>query len=273
MEAHESSAVIERTVRRAIRHLLPDWQDRIGDRELSSARRARDSETRKRPGVGVPSDLLEFLYTGPLFSLVRDHADVFAPMFHQPTQVAAFLHYAESLRNTSAHVRELVTFERDMLAGIAGYLSSHLVRWETRNIDLAADYPTIADVRDSFGQEAVQGFVRIHSGRQIVHVGDQIEISAQAVEARGKGVRWWFGFSGSANDLVVRYDPTKPGMLSRPPMALGASVRYRYRVKSADVGPEQQFFVVIASTSKHHKESWIDDARILHYRVRPPHDA
>lgn len=272
MEASESFATIERTVRRAIRHLLPDWQSRIDPNDLKRASAARAQEIRKRAGVQVSSDLLDFVYTKPVFELLARNPKAFEDMFQDTAQLSAFLEYAESVRNTSAHVRELVTFERDMLAGIAGYLANHLARWETRNLDVAADYPIIANVRDSFGQEAIEGFVRVHSGYQVVSVGDQIEIIGQAVEARGKGVRWWFGF-GETHELLQGFDPVTITYPEKPSMARGSSVRFKYRVTADDVGTHRQFRVIIASTSRHHKHVQHDDLRILHYRVRPPHDA
>lgn len=272
MQPEEALASIERTIRKAIRLMLSDWRSRISDRDAQRAQNALDNEAANRRGVSISGDILDYLYTRPAFELVREHWESFEPMLGDRARIEALLLFVEDVRNTVAHGRELVSYERDMVSGVAGYLSNLVALWETRSDDIAAHYPVITTVRDSFGREGIDDRYSPVPGVR-VEVDDVIEFQAQAREARGKGVIWMAMFATYLESLATEAARRTLLPLEHSPVqARGANVRFRYRVTQADVGEQRHFWVGITSNSQHHRDGSLDDFRRFSYSVNPPRD-
>ncbi len=281
MQPEESLATIERTVRRAIRLALPNWRELVSDRSARLAQSALDNEAAGRQGVIVTGDTLDYLYTRPAFDLIRDHWPAFEAMLGSQERIESLLSFVEDVRNTVAHGRELVTFERELVSGIAGYLTNLVALWESQSGSVAAHYPVITTIRDSFGREGSESIFPVKGNRVRVEVGEVVEFRGQATEARGQGLIWYARRADyfSEIDRSAVMQSMYPGQYSYPSevspdvRARGANVRFRLSFAARDVGENIGFFVAITSKSKHHRHDGVDDFRSFSFAVNPPHDA
>lgn len=280
MQPETSMAQVERTVRKAIRLLMPDWQTKLNSKEVEKAEERRTNELSKRDGVFVSGDLLDYLYTSRIFKFVRDDPAVFSPMFGDEARTDALLGVIEAVRNTTAHGRELVRHERDLVAGIAGLLANLMVVWETTNHDVAGNYPVLTSVRDGLNRDGLGDRENTYIPQYLFHparveVGDFIEIAGSATEARGKGVLWHVGVRPEFHPGTFGGHITQrqgyPGGYDEP-VARGANVRFRYQFKPEDVGERMKLIVAIRSTSNHHFKDTHDDERIFPFAINPPRD-
>lgn len=268
METEQALALIERTVRKAIRAVVPDWHSQLDTTETGRAVSWQSNEQKKRAGVVSGGDLLDFLMTPRLVEMYTHNAEALRPVLGDPERVQSLLAFVSDVRNTPAHSRELVAYERDLISGTAGYLSNMLALWETANDEVARHYPVITGARDSFGREGLESF-NAYTNPIRVDVGVEVEITAQATQARDRSIRWYIGTASRPEQIVEQYVPFGPPR-QLPPNAWGSSIRYRYRFTEADVAEHIDLAVVISSSDPFHRSGVVDDLRTFRFAVSPP---
>lgn len=229
------------------------------------------SESGARDGVVASQEILDFTYTKQLVSMVLDNwNEDFDGIFGDRGITAGLLGFVLSVRNTSAHSRELLQFERDLLSGTAGRLSNQIGLWRARGESSTRYFPQIESVIDRFGSPGYPA----HSGvfgmpaPPVIEVGEILTFECRAIpSARRFAPRWFLG-SGD-------YMPSR-GLLDfdfrLTPDTEGESVTLSLPVTSKLVSQQTVISVVLYTESMHHRGDGVDDSVHFHYRVVPPDD-
>jgi hypothetical protein len=189
VEPTDALRAIEVALRLAVRQVLggTEWLKAKGAPEREKLAERQEVEVKRRDGTVVSEDLLDYTETYHLTELVKKNWDSFSPVFVDKKRTEAFFGVIEDVRNSIAHSRDLVPFERDLITGIAGLLRNQVALYRSGAIDAAAQhYPLIESLKDSFGRDghplggAPGRFSRIR-----LEVGDVITFVGKATDPRG----------------------------------------------------------------------------------------
>ncbi|MFE5338885.1 hypothetical protein ACFQ80_01570 [Isoptericola sp. NPDC056578] len=164
---------LERALRRVIQHAYRehfkegDWLARISTDEQRAcwAKRATEEEKKrtKRGAAVTPTTGLEYAHLAELRTILKKHWSPVAPalgahkevgtMLERAADIEALLKRFDDLRNTVAHSRDLLPFEKDLLAGIAGDIENRVTIYMSSKDPAGDIYPRITAVMDSFGHQ------------------------------------------------------------------------------------------------------------------------
>lgn len=262
MDATDALRAIETALRLSIFKVLGGgWLAASGAPDISRLREKREAEAKRRDGAVTSDDLLEYTETYQLTQIVLRNWQSFQPVFRDKKRTEVYFGILEDVRNTIAHSRDLMVFEKDLLSGIAGQLRAQVSRFRNDLDGSTAYYPLIERVRDSLGNlgltESENGYDKPVAR---VDVGDELTFVGSAFSADGNPVIW-----------RVQKTRTRHISIEQSEIAVGDSVEFSYRFTEADVNEHLHFGIVISSPSKYHRHAGdTDDIRYFHYQVNPP---
>lgn len=283
----ESIHSIETSLRMAIKEILGEsWQDQLpskGRHSKEGLLKRREEEEEKRPALKTPGDLLEYVYTPYLKEIILDNWPEFDEMFIDEKRTEVFLDYILSIRNSIAHSRGVVAFERDLISGMAGMFRGLVSEYRGKKDRTSEYYPLIEEVSDTWGDKGVKansastpydfssegvyltGYASKPKPRRL-SVGDVITFQCHAAEVKYVSLKWlvgpcqpYFGHDQSATKFNE--------------VGLGPDVEFNYYVTEDDVGEERFISVILTTEDKFHRHCWYDDVREFCYIVEPPRRA
>lgn len=262
--------MIETALRNAIRQIMPNgkWAQAKGAPDEAKLRRRQVEEGKRRDGVGTSADLLDYAETYELTDLIEKNWEPFSVIFDDSARTKTYFGIIKDVRNSVAHSRDLVTFERELLSGIAGQLRNQVALYRNQENPSAPYYPLIDSFRDSFGNQGVQMYappaVRLD-------VGSVVNFVATATAARGRSLTW----------SVSKMNPSTYQFEEQIESGgEGERLATQYTVTEDDVREEFLVCIALISDSKYHRHQRgvslrapvCDDFRTLTYAVNPPHD-
>lgn len=274
MEPTDALRSIETALRLVIRDVLgeTEWLLAPGAPEEARLRERRAEEDRRRDGATVSSNLLDYTETYHLTAIVERNWEKFQPVFRDKGRTPAFFGVIEDVRNSIAHSRDLVPFERDLISGIAGQIRNQVSLFRSSQTQSARYYPLIESVSDNFGrtgQRIGSSYLSFDSTAPRLEVGDVLTFTGTAFNGRGKIVKWQLlpGI-GSIIDANTA---------SAIEVAEGDAVTFDYTVQERDIGEHFPVHILITTDSKYHRSTlphrWpYDDNWGFVYAVNPPLD-
>lgn len=268
MEPTDALRSIETALRLAIVDVLGEqsWLDAPGAPDRTKLLERREEESKRRDGAKVSQLLLDYAETYHLTGVVKQNWDKFAPVFSDRERTRALLGIVEDVRNSVAHSRDLIPFERDLVSGIAGMMRNQVSLYRSSRITSARYYPLIESIKDHFGDEGHPEHGPVPPGQRI-EVGSVISFTGSAFNAKGRPVRWQI--------LPVKDQIFMPSDHSKIEAAIGDSVHFEYEVTENDVHELFALNVRITAESRWHRNmpghrEPYDDQRIFLYSVNPP---
>jgi hypothetical protein len=257
---------IETALRLVIRDVLGDegWLAAAGSPDRAPLEQKRTEENKRRDGAAVSSNLLDYTETYQLTNLVLKNWESFKPVFSDKARTESFFGVVADVRNSVAHSRDLVPFERDLISGVAGQLRNQVSLFRSSVNQSSKYYPLIESVKDQFGLEGSRGGNPYDRPLPIrLEVDDVITFTGSAFNARGKPVKW-----------KVAHPARYPR--DTADVAEGDSVSFQYTVTEADVEEYFRLSVQITTDSRYHRISGgdgvYDDQREFIYSVNPPEE-
>jgi len=273
MEPNEALRSVEIALRLLVREVLgaSGWGSAPGAPNAEKLSERREEEQKRRDGSVAPDSLLEYTETFHLTELILKNWESFKPVFADLNRTRTFFGILEDVRNAIAHSRDLVPFERDLIAGVSGQLRNQIALYRGRPGTSTQYYPAIEAITDSFGIEAIGGldsldeydFVRRTGIR--LEVGDVIRFKGRAFNAGSLPTQWFISWA-SRTDFFH----------SRTVVALGDDVEFAYTVTEDDVSEKLTIMILITTESKYHRRNQeygfgsYDDIRGFGYAVNPP---
>ena len=265
MEASASIAVIESDLRALCQKVLAaadgtDWLDASEYGALVEKLQERKTEesTRRKPAV-VPTSLLSYAHLYELTAIVTKRWQAFSAALGSKREFEVLSGIVEDFRNAPAHSRELLPYERDLLAGIAGLIRTKVITYMSTTGPDRAYYPVIESLHDSFGHECdrledtMSGIARTSLE---LAVGTVVSVVARGWDPHGRPLTWRF----------FRHEPTDAGRQT----AAGDQVTFEYTVTEEDVGVHFSLSVALTSSGKFHRHLNYDHKAGFMYSVRPP---
>jgi hypothetical protein len=299
VEPTEALESIDTALRLVIRQVLGSitWlqaRDAPSQQELS---RRQTNDDKRRDGVVVSNDLLNYAYTRELTGVIESNWHQFEPVFSDEFRTAALFGIVNGVRNAIAHGRDLVPYERELISGIAGQLRNQVSLYRSTGADPSSQYyPLIESVKDSFGTEGATLYPdRTHIIR--LDVGQTVTFTGHAFNATGRTLKWrMFPLRGATigissdtqpqismqqyDDAFVKGDREAAEAMVEaeyPLAAAGDSVSFEYTVEESDIGELFGIVVRIEADGKYHRHrstAWFindyDDSRVFRYAVNPP---
>ncbi|MEE6295334.1 hypothetical protein [Georgenia wangjunii] len=233
-------------------------------------------------------DLLEYAMTHDLTDLIEKNWERFKPIFDDMPRTREYFRLVKDIRNTIAHNRALLPFERDLVSGIAGHLANQVALYLGSASVSGYYYPVIESATDSFGQEGNTLLLVTSSsptsGLIRVDVGETVRLSARAISARGRPLHWRLHSPSTAHrtherdpDTAYAYDFDRWTV----DVGRGEVLEYDYTFAPGDVSEYCELRLYLASESKYHRnpsgdygqsDGPFDDHRRFYYAVNPPEE-
>ncbi len=224
-------------------------------------RREDEQRRRERRGVARTSDQpLDYSELYELTTVIDRHWDAgFSAAFRgvKRNEVLVLLSRLEALRNTVAHSRELLPFEQDLLAGIAGDIRNRVTIHLSEQSPVGEHFPRVESVTDSFGLTVADPVdaVAVAEGSVQLTPGDTVRFVCRGTDPHGRELSWYLRTQGERRSDVL----------------LGSEVELEWFVREDDIAERRQVEVCMRADSTHHRIGFhADDAYIVFpYRVLP----
>lgn len=269
MEPALALTSLEAALRQAVVTVLGehDWINAKGAPDKARLVNSREEESKKRDGTILSQNLIEYTETYHLTEIIMKNWEAFKPVFDDKQRTSAYLGVLKDIRNTIAHSRELVPYERDLISGITGHLRNQVGKYRSNVMQSSDHYPVIESVRDSFGRLGGESYEADPSSAVRVEVGDTVQFSGTAAPARGKEVLWMLStdYLGDANLRDIPID-------QRSDLIKGEAVSLNYTFDEGDVGEWTVVKIWIGGQSRFHRNFGFDDSTEFIFAVNPPEE-
>jgi hypothetical protein len=258
-EPSANLAALENLLRGLIRHRVreDEWSELLNAEDL---RERRDQEAKRRPGVVVSDDLLDYTYVWHLTKIVLKFWDRFKPILGGQAEFKVDMGRIEDMRNAPSHGRELTPHERHLLAGIVGRMRNRVSLYNSESSPDAKHYPILVSITDSFGNVLTPDDARTPvkfvdtSGRLRLQPGQTVEFVCRATDAQGRPLAWRLGGGRSGGDE-----------------ATGDDVTLVWNVTEEDVRVDRHVTITLTSTGPYHRRDGTHDFyAVFTYTVDPP---
>lgn len=130
--AHALEA-LENSLRLAIRSVLGDsWETVFDSEKTSRIVERQDEDRRHRHGAIVNDDRLAYTELHDLHTIIdKRWADGFKDVFGDKRRFDVYLKTVEGLRNVSAHNRQFLPFEVDLISGVSGRIRNQVTLYRS----------------------------------------------------------------------------------------------------------------------------------------------
>ncbi|MEE3127442.1 MAG: hypothetical protein VX494_09545, partial [Actinomycetota bacterium] len=168
----------------------------------------------------------------------------------------------DQFRNPPAHSRELLPFERDLLAGMAGEIRNRVTIYRSEMGPSREYYPRIEWVRDSFGNSSASEDARMQDVFTKVRlaIGQQVTFQCRGWDPQGRDLNWRLEEQG----------------IGRPRLdtATGTDVTLSFTAAREHVGDSLSVAIVLVGSGEYHRygPGSYDGVAAFHYAVSPPTD-
>ncbi|MGV9867863.1 hypothetical protein [Rhodococcus koreensis] len=270
VDAYTELVAAETALRDVIRLAVPNWQSQLESDDIRKLEAKRTEEDKKRDGITVSQDLLDYTEVYQLRTLIDKNWQAVKPVLDDKKRTDVYLDIVFDVRNTIGHSRPVVPSERLLLAGAAGQIRNQLARYRSSQDGSALHYSSIDSARDGSGQDAFGGISYPKSpnspGILRVDVGDEITFEVAGTDPRGRELTWSM-YVG--NRLPGGYELTSEPRGS----ATGSRATIVWKVSREDVGENRYAAVVLRNTSDFQRHEYGYDAGChFMYHVNPPLD-
>lgn len=261
IDAYTELVAAETALRQVIGLLLGDkWRDDYTQERVGAIEKKRAEEDKRRDGVTVSQDLLDYTETHQLQEIINKHWVAVKPVLDDKTRTDAYLGIMLDVRNAIAHSRPVVPSERLLLAGAAGQIQNQLSRYRSTSTGPDAHYASINYVRDSMGSlPMTYELYGRPSEVPRVSVGQIVTFEGSATDPKGRDITWHLKAHGHS---VLQY--RELGTL------VGDKITYAWVVVEADVGEDRRVTLSIRNASKYQRNNEVDGSVTLAYHVNPP---
>ena len=232
-----------------------DWSERC----VAEAARV------KRGVAAVPEVGLSYANFYDLLTIADKHWEELAPALDKKAITFRLLERFEQLRNSVAHGRPLLAFERDLLSGIAGQIRNQVTIFMSTQDDAGEYYPRIESITDSFGHRIDSAGSVDHelAGSQItgkvLRPGDVVTYTAIGTDPQDRTLRWRLTSSQTGR------------LLAQELSSKGTPVALTWVVDDGDVTETAVVQIHMeADGARYHRFVGFDHRAFFHYTVRPP---
>jgi hypothetical protein len=228
--------------------------------QLAEKRRVEVERRGKRGAAVVSSRLVDYTEFHQLTGIAAKRWTELSPALGAKKEFLPLLDRFEQLRNTVAHNRPLLSFEKELLSGIAGEIRNRVTIYMSNEPIGNEFWPRIEIVTDNFGH-SVDGADTVRtenpsvSTGKTLRVGDTVTFDCRATDPQGRPISW-------------RLYALPGGEVAS---STGDVVQLIWNVQEASVGQQTYAQIWMKSDRTHHRWSNGSDGLTLFlYQVLPP---
>lgn len=237
-----------------------EWlTDVLGEESVEVLKGRQRDEAGKRKPARVPTGLLAYTHLRELRTCLDALSwSVFAPALGKKAAFEVLLDRVERYRNSVAHSRQLLPYEKALLEGIAGVIRTGVTIHRSTVDQDNQHYPLIEMVRDSFGNDTsdidLSSSLNWVVTKLRVQVGDVITFEVSGWDAQGRELTWELRqVMGPILDSVT-----------------GEDARLTWIVSDSDVGIHRNIRIQLKSSGQFHRCGQHDQSVHFTYTVDPP---
>ncbi|WP_278313732.1 hypothetical protein [Lolliginicoccus levis] len=261
VDAYTELAAAETALREVVRTAIgASWIDDFPDPKRADLEAKRVEEDKRRDGVKVSDDLLDYTEAYHLERLIFKHWEKVQPILQDRKRTEAHLKTMMSVRNTIAHARPVAPFEKHLLAGVAGQVQNLLAIYRSSSSGPDAFYASINYVRDSLGDELGSGTNKKQDRIPRLSIGQTVSFECSATDPHDREISWRFTLYGNSSNVM----PQELGY------AYGATVTFDWTVAKSHVGEGRVVGISVHNESEFQRYNGADDRATFHYNVSPP---
>lgn len=269
MDPAEAVATCEQAIRQLVRHVVSSTEGLTlealaGEKAISRWRERADTEAKKRQPRGVvvtSSELLDYSDLFALIELLHKSWEKFKLALGKEKEVLALLKRLDDMRNTIAHGRELLPFEKELAAGIAGDIRNRVTIYMSSRDEDDDFYPRIESLTDDFGSAADCERTVIHSRATLqtnitLNVGDRVRFVCHGTDPQGRTLLWRLSTRSLGRTGLT---------------AQGNDVEFEWVVATTDVSKSTYVTIELAADgTAYHRWRTHDGQVAVRYEVKPP---
>lgn len=261
IDPYNELVAAETALREVVRIGIGDqWINDFPEDKIAGLEAKRAEEDKRRVGITVSQDLLDYTEAYHLESLITKHWEQVQPILGEKRRTETHLKTMLSVRNAIAHARHVFPFERHLLAGVAGQIQNLLAVYRSSSSGPDAFYASINYVRDSFGDQLTRGTESRQSTIPRLAVGQVVTFECSATDPHDRGISWSFHLFGSSSGVL----PQTIGA------ARGSTTVFEWVVTEDHVGEGRSVSIYMSNDSKYKRSNGTDDAVSFRYDVSPP---
>ncbi len=263
INAYSELVAAETAFREIVRSAIgPQWVDDFPTEKIAALESKREEEDKKRDGASVSPDLLDYTEAYQLEALILKHWDKTKPILKDRKRTEVYLNLMLDVRNTVAHARAVVPFERYLLAGIAGQIQNLISRYRSESETADAYYASINSVRDSFGDEGIRPPAQadtVWHPRKRLKVGQVVTFECSATDPFDRPIVWTFTLYNSSTKQAIALG-----------QVYGDKTAFDWIVKPDHYGESRVLIVSMGNNSPYKRDGSADGIAAFGYDVNPP---
>lgn len=276
--AYEELVSAETALRDVVRAAVPNWIADLDAQAVADLERKRGEEDKRRDGIAVSPDLLDYTEIYALQKIITKHWDPeVKKVLDDRKRTDVYLGIILDIRNTIGHTRAVVPAERLLLAGAAAQIRNQLARYRAKADGPQRHYPSLDSARDSMGNTAPSDpyfsgptpYGPTPPPTPRLEVGDTVTFELEGTDPRGRELIWKaHAIPGGYSARVFNSSPVIG-------TARGDRVQITWTVSENEVGEHRQIAITLANNGRYHRHQNdnYDDACTFGYHVNPPPDA
>ena len=257
MEAEDALTTTENVLRDLIEDVLrnkygAEWIAQRVDEETRERWQDRLTEEKgRRAGVKVDDRLIYYSDLSDLPNLLKNEWEAFKACFGNWKTTELYLKRLIGFRHAKHHGRDLLPFERDLLAGMTGEIRNKVTVFQSERGPDEEYFPKVEYVTDSFGHVARGAGASVHTGLTL-HPGDEVRFTCHGWDPKGERLQW----AWNADPDTGRTDNFEDD-------------EFTWQLEDGDVAENQCLHIFLLSFRPFHRHGWYDDSVTFRYHVLP----
>lgn len=150
----------------------------------------REAEKNKYKEILLEPRIIYYSDFYDLKNIISKKWELIKPILNDKKRFEIFFDEVEKFRNTEAHGRELLTYQKDLLNGIVNDLKTQLVIHHNKNMNADDYFIKLLKVSDSIGNTWEYGDNGHKFTKKILRVGDTIEFIIEAFDPKGREINY-----------------------------------------------------------------------------------
>ena len=278
IDAYAELVSAETALRDVIRIAVPLWQNDYTSDEIGKLEDKRAEEDKRRDGIAVSQDLLDYTEIYALQAIINKHWNPHVQaVLDDKKRTDVYLGVILDVRNSIGHSRPVFQAERLLLAGAAGQIRNQLARYRASADGPQRHYPSLNSARDSMGTVAPSNPSFSTTYRHYgptppptprLEVGDIVVFELEGTDPRGRELIWR---AHSVPGEGVASFPEHHPLIAE---TRGDRAEISWVISEGDVGEYRQIAIVLLNNGRYHRHrNTYDDGCIFDYHVNPPPNA
>ena len=129
-----------------------------------------------------------------LGNILKKNWEIFCVAFGEKREIEVFLGLLENYRNSNAHGRELLTYQKHLAIGMSGEIRNRITKFRSMEETGESYFPRIESVHDNYGNSWKIGDGTVRTGSTL-RVGDLIEFVVSATDPEGEQINYRLSYN------------------------------------------------------------------------------